>query len=311
MTSTPPVKPKVSILISYHYAKNKNLSEIFDPFRDHVDFDLFADSGAFTAGNQGFHISPKDYAIWLTKWDGYFTAISNLDVVTSAAKSFDNWLILKDMGVHTLPVYHAGEDIKWLKKYAAQTDYIAIGGIAGTSLMSKGAQSRFVDAFRIAEETGCKYHAFGVTTWEILKRFPWYSFDSSTWMSAPVFGRIQVFDYKFGTMNQFTMQRRNRDFDRNKFLQLWHLLEPLGVDLTEFFEHSKTKDAHYYYAYLSSMAYWLMIKWMQKNYGEMIGPRGVGPKMYMVVASFPYVASAVEGFLNVEKRYQELLACAV
>ena len=51
-------------------------------------------------------------------------------MIDSGEKSYENWLELRRLGVDSMPVHHIGDDLKYLRRYLDQTDYIALGAIA-------------------------------------------------------------------------------------------------------------------------------------------------------------------------------------
>lgn len=93
--------------------------------------------------------------------------------------------------------YHYGEPdeallriIEGYKGYKPK--YIAFGGRAGVSTAK--LYGYFDSVFwRLIEKSAnpqVKIHAFGVTVFEMLERYPWYSADSTTWLRTGIAGNI-------------------------------------------------------------------------------------------------------------------------
>jgi len=113
---------------------------------------LFLDSGAFslyskyynqtiTTGqkNKNFgkyymdktFIDYRDqYILFIKENKKFIDHYANLDIIGDASKTYEMQKYLEKQGLSPLPVYHFGEDIKWLNKYIAEGyDYICLGGV--------------------------------------------------------------------------------------------------------------------------------------------------------------------------------------
>ena len=95
-----------------------------------------------------------------------------------------------------MPVFHGGEDFKWLKKYIDNYEYIGIGGLGqrmSTSLWLSGMGD---SAFSlICNDKGMprvKVHGFAMTSPELIIEFPFFSVDSTSWMQFGKYGLIVV-----------------------------------------------------------------------------------------------------------------------
>lgn len=197
--------------------------------------ELFIDSGAFTAETQGVHIDIHKYCEWLLERKHNFTLYANLDVISSAEESYKNYEIMKGYGLNPLPAFHEGEDIAYLHKYLQQEDYIALGGLVGAG---KPNLRVFLDkCFNIIKDYWPKkIHGFGLTAPWALQRYPFYSVDSTSWMS-----------YKFGGLQEIngyaTIQSKKRLFylrNRDKYFILQKSVETykqLEYNITKLWEH--------------------------------------------------------------------------
>ncbi|MCF0115785.1 MAG: hypothetical protein HUJ56_10550, partial [Erysipelotrichaceae bacterium] len=94
------------------------------------DSQLFVDSGAYSVYNNDATISIKNYADYLNENKG-IKLCASLDVLDGTEEeSYNNYIFLKHNvrnDITILPVFHRGDDYKYLKKYIKQTDYIGIG----------------------------------------------------------------------------------------------------------------------------------------------------------------------------------------
>ncbi|MFH1547658.1 MAG: hypothetical protein ABIC57_04170, partial [bacterium] len=118
------------------------------------EIDLFMDSGAHSIFNKEFagishvkgeasrlgahyeYFNSKTFKDYLNKYIEFLhtnkhlcDVYVNLDIIFNAEKSWETQKYMESCGLKPLPVFHFGEDIKWLKKYMDDYDYIGIGGL--------------------------------------------------------------------------------------------------------------------------------------------------------------------------------------
>lgn len=157
-------------------------------------YELLIDSGAFSVWTQGRTIAIADYIAFLKECDQSLAHYINLDVlpgrygekrkasdVQEAAKaSYRNLQLMKDADLHPLPVFHRGEDWKWLNQLLKDGEpYICLSPLTDSSTPVKRA---WLDiCFQRLKGSKAKIHGLGVTSLELMKRYPWYSVDSTSW----------------------------------------------------------------------------------------------------------------------------------
>ena len=144
---------------------------------------IFMDSGAFSAKTQGVEINIDDYIQYLKRDGKYFISYATLDVIGDAEKTWENTKIMEDAGLNPLPVYHLGTPFKYLHK-CMEYDYFCLGGIAKAR---SNVRMEFLDRVfdEVCDDDGMprnKIHGFGVTATAILRRYPFYSVDSTSWL---------------------------------------------------------------------------------------------------------------------------------
>jgi hypothetical protein len=154
---------------------------------------IILDSGAYSAWRLGKPIDLEKYCDWLEAnidWIGPYVALDVIgpnDSEAAAKASYTNLVRMQQRGLKPIPVWHAGEDVKWLYKMLdLGCDYI---GLSASSLVTKHnvddwyayAWSHLVNADGLPT---IKAHAFGEGRLSSLKRFPWYSADSTSWIYA-------------------------------------------------------------------------------------------------------------------------------
>lgn len=179
---------------------------------------ILIDSGAFSTWTKGEKIDIRRYAKFLHKYKDRLFGYFNLDVIpgvvgnigdadqveNSARKSFENYLWLEKEGLQPIPVYHEGERMYWLEKILdTGTPYIAISPLKlGTG---KSAQ-KWLDIVwsKLVNAEGLpvvKTHCLGLTSYDVITRYPWFSFDSTSWKMEPAYGAILIPQYEDGRWN--------------------------------------------------------------------------------------------------------------
>lgn len=184
-----------NILESYHYIhKQKYVDELRADNKQ-----VFLDSGAFSAFTQGIEVDLPGYCNYIKRnvdiirhEDGDMLA-SVLDGIGDAHLTYENQMAMESQGVRPLPCFHYGEDEQYLEWYVANYSYITLGGMVPIS-----TRDLFIWLDRIWEKyltdaagrPKLKVHGFGVTTVGIMRRYPWYSVDSSSWVQMAGNGSV-------------------------------------------------------------------------------------------------------------------------
>ena len=166
---------------------------------------LLLDSGAFSAWNRKVQIDLHEYMRFIKEHLDLVDCYVSLDVIgRSASQSYENQQIMKAEGLEPIPVFHQGERFKWLERYLENGEkYI---GIATHKDSPPAEQRKWLDsAFtRLTDSKGRPYrkvHGFGITSFDHLVRYPWYSTDSTTWSLTPAYGTILVPPYVSGAFD--------------------------------------------------------------------------------------------------------------
>lgn len=172
-------------------------------------FRFFLDSGAYSAWSRGAEIDLDEYIEFIRANIEWIDVYANLDCLAgkpgqmaspqereaAAAQGWINFLYMKDAGLDPIPVYHIGEDVKWLEKMLDYgCSYIGLGGLVG---VPSGARRQWLDGVfdRITDEDGSpivKTHGFGMTAVDLIFRYPWYSVDSTTWIKITANGAVYL-----------------------------------------------------------------------------------------------------------------------
>lgn len=136
------------------------------------------------------------YVRFLRKHEHETEVYTNLDIVNHPEATYENQKWFERKGLHPLPVWHFGTDVKWLCKYIDEGyDYIGIGGMVPNpyKILKPSLDALFTKY--ICDKHGyptVKIHGFAATSIPLMVRYPWFSVDSSTWIKTAAFGQIIV-----------------------------------------------------------------------------------------------------------------------
>lgn len=160
---------------------------------------VFLDSGAFSAFTKGVQVDLPGYCEYIKKnadiievVDGVLCA-SVLDGIGDPLLTYQNQMAMEELGVKPLPCFHYGEDERYLEFYIANYDYVTIGGMVPISTPQLIHWLDRIWERHLTDGSGrprVKVHGFGLTTISLMKRHPWFSVDSSTWVQNAANGMI-------------------------------------------------------------------------------------------------------------------------
>lgn len=154
-----------------------------------------ARSSKFTAAQSAeFREYLDRYISFLTQHQKHFAFCATFDVIYNPEATWDIYKEMTSAGLKVMPVYHFGEDVKWLKKYMASTDYIGLGGLGN---MNKKQWLEFgLPTWKmICDEKGrprVKVHGFAMGAIEMLLRFPYYSVDATSPFRVANYGAVML-----------------------------------------------------------------------------------------------------------------------
>lgn len=167
-------------------------TDIVQPARS---VDLFLDSGAFSAFSQGITIDLDEYIQFIQEHDRYLQVYANLDVIGDPEATWRNQQYMEDRGLHPLPTFHYGEPIRYLERYVSIYPYVALGGMVPIKTADLRVWLDVLFSHYLCDERGlprCKVHGFGLTTFDLMLRYPWYSVDSTSWVVTSRMGSIYI-----------------------------------------------------------------------------------------------------------------------
>ena len=134
-----------------------------------------------------------------------------------------------------LPVYHIGEDISNLQRMIDfGCEYVALGGLVGKSKRQKEEFLDFVfEYIKNSNNPNLMTHAFGMTSKELLVKYPFTSCDSTSWMIPGNNGQIAT---DLGTFCMIDSQKNDKKHVDNIRPELRAELEKYVTDRGYTFE---------------------------------------------------------------------------
>tara|TARA_R100001443_G_scaffold24912_1_gene37562 strand:+ start:204 stop:947 length:744 start_codon:yes stop_codon:yes gene_type:complete len=186
-----------SLLMAYPFIKKKSLK---------IDRNWFIDCGAYSAYTKKLKINIDEYLMFIFK--NNLKIYASLDVIGNAELSYKNYLYMKKKKAkRQIPAFHYGEDVKYLKLYLEECDYIAIGGVAQLK-SNQNKLKKFLDSCynEIAKKKKVKVHGYGLNNWKLLLKYPFYSVDATSWLNPNIYG--QHFKFEQGKLKRISNDKK-------------------------------------------------------------------------------------------------------
>lgn len=231
-----------------------DVEELYLPPTDEIEFKDFVvatDSGAHSLYKEHFVVGDKitaqarinaDYSYVKTKefkkfLDNYiahchefkdlYKFYVTLDIINNPEESWRITEYMESCGLLPMPVFHNGEDIHWLERMVEKYPYIGISGL-GQDIVKARFKPFGDSCFKIiCDKHGkpkCKVHGFAMGAPEIIKMYPWYSADQSTWtymsrvgsllVPKPITKGIELLGYDYLNLYKVIPVTNRRDVER-------------------------------------------------------------------------------------------------
>ena len=251
------------LLWSYVYARTYSMEKfVGDLAVDRLRF--FADSGAHSARTLGIDLKVDDYGAWLRENHEWFTIYANLDVIWAPEATWQNQRRLEDHhGLHPMPVFHTGEPWSALHRYLDEGyTYVALGKLLGNP--PKVLAPWLARCFELAEGRAV-FHGFGLTQWAMLKRFPFYSVDSSSWGSGVRYGYLCLFHR--GVWHKVWLRKRDDVLAKREVLDAYGL--PYAAVSARSYDRDQVAGA-------CAVSTYRAAEWLRRHHGPIALPPGRG-----------------------------------
>lgn len=173
------------------------------------DFFLILDSGAFSAWNSGVEINIDNLIEYMHKWKDVYTIAANLDKIPgerrkaptkddvhiAAEVGWKNSKYILSKGVpqdKLMPIFHQGEDFRWLKLMVDE-GYQYIGISPSNDYSTEQRMFWLDEVYEYLTKQNrwyIKTHGYGATSQRLMKTYPWFTVDSTSWVQQAGFGQI-------------------------------------------------------------------------------------------------------------------------
>lgn len=197
---------------------------------------LLLDSGAHSAHTRGIQLDLEEYInfanenmekltlyVQVDKIPGkYLMPKTTQDWLEAPKLSWENYCYMRSKSADPnklIPVFHQGEDFKWLQNMCDSTfdgehiPYIGLSPRGDVSLQAKyDFCAKCFGVIQRSSNPNVKTHAFGATSLDMLEKLPFTSADSTTylmvcafgqvWVPATLFGRNDTVGVKLGISNE-------------------------------------------------------------------------------------------------------------
>ena len=262
------------ILTSFFYWRTRDLDDLIAKSFTQVKPDIFVDSGAFTAFRQSLVIDVNEYIEWVKKWKHVVTVYANLDVISSPKRTARNLDIIEAAGLKPLPIFHAGAPYRLFEELIDRYDYVAVGGVAKIH-GKQNKMFKFLHRVFKASEGKAVLHAFGVTDIDFLKLFPWYSTDSSSWLSGIRYGRLRIWDPWRASFHTIILRQPKTVYRHRKVFEYY------DQDWKQYAYPDKYSGPVQQMVEISVQSHKEMEMWLREKHGEVPYRGDVGIKVYL------------------------------
>lgn len=202
--------PNANVLFSYYSLGKKDPSFIQADGRC-----FFLDSGAFSAFTQGVKVDIHEYIKFIKATSHIWTIVNGLDVIGDWQASAENMKVFEAEGIKPLPTFHTGSPLDELRRLCQEYDYIALGGLVPYATKREMITSWLDTCFYVIKDYWPKkVHGFGVNSYDLWLRYPFYSVDATSWMVySQRLAQLHIFDQ--GKITKYPGFGRNGRDDGN------------------------------------------------------------------------------------------------
>lgn len=190
----------------------KAIANQIESFKKGESGRIFIDSGAYTAHTKGTELDVDEYINYLNDIEPYVEVYAQVDeiagtfgqpkdpkeVAEAPGISWENYLYMRPKLKNPdklMPVFHQGEDFKWLENMLETTfdgNHVAYIGISCSKDISYTEWPKWFDevfyTIKSSSNPNVKTHAFGMTSLKLLPLYPFTSADSTSWVKFAAYG---------------------------------------------------------------------------------------------------------------------------
>lgn len=192
-------------------------------------FILLLDSGGFVARTRGVPIALQTYISYINRHDVKYAF--NLDTNDLKETLSNQQILEKETKAYIIPIYHLSdylENRELLQDFTSKYPYISVGGVAGENSPISLQEEFYRYVFRHTLDK-TKVHGLGITAQPMLERYPWFSVDSTSWLSAARFGNTRTTDDEL--IAKFNAKKNHYLVNTKAEVEWWINLEEYVTEL--------------------------------------------------------------------------------
>lgn len=259
-----------TILLTYMYAQKKGKKFMEERLANTPNAKIFVDSGAhtFLADEETYKDKPieyfedylKGYIKFAKENKDHIFAIVELDIAKIVGhEKVAEWRrnvfekLTREEGIQVVYVWHIEDGDKEWERMCKRYPYIGVTFLEGIE-----ASKILTNMFSVAKKYGTRIHGFGISGHQSLMQYPFFSCDSSTWLTGSQFGELNWFDGK----KMFRLKKSEwKKLYKTKIIRMggnWNLLEredPYEMIRLNVLTFIKFRD--YVRKRLANKAYWI------------------------------------------------------
>lgn len=155
----------------------------------------FLDSWAFSAKTLWIKIDINEYIDFILKNKKFFEVYANLDVIWDAEATDRNQKLMEAKWLKPLPTYHLWEPKKFFEELVNNYEYIWIWGLVPYARQPKKIENclDYCFSYIFKNKLKTKFHWWWMTNPIFMKKYPFYSVDSTAWLSWWKFKNLMFF----------------------------------------------------------------------------------------------------------------------
>lgn len=184
----------------------------------------FLDSWAFSAKTLWIKIDINEYIEFIKKNKQYFEVYANLDVIWDAEATDRNQKIMEAQWLKPLPTYHMWEPKEFFEELVHNYGYIWIWWLVPYARQPKKIEQCLNYCFHyiFKNKLKTKFHWRGMTNPNFMKTYPFYSVDSTWWLSWWKFKNLMFFsNWEIKSMNAADIRKKYwRDWWKKHYTEL-------------------------------------------------------------------------------------------
>lgn len=200
-----------NVLLSYKYIRKRGLDEIVKRLKSHRGMKVLIDSGAYTFFNdKEFNNKTiewwEDYLVkyinFIREYRDYIFACVELDIDSIVGEDIvEGWrekyfYPLEREGINVIYLYHLDKDLSHFEKLCKQHPYVGFSYMEiKHTIEDMGERENLISQlFQIAKRYKSAIHGFAITGNKLLLSYPFFSADSTTYLTGAQFGTITYFE---------------------------------------------------------------------------------------------------------------------